>query len=252
VSTGIGDTLREERERQDRTLEDVALSMRLRGEQLRALEEERFADFGGDVYARGFLKSYAKELGLDPEPLLETYRREVSDPTLAAPLVQPGTTSMRPRRSPPPAWVAWLLATVVILVGLGLIGQFVGGRAPETASPDPEPAPSAPADTEDEDDEGQEPAAEEEPEPEETFDGVDVLLALEEDSWMRVTVDGTVVFEQVATSGETLPFEGDEEVTVRFGNAGGVRVELNGEDLGAPGARGDVVEVSYSPDGPDA
>jgi hypothetical protein len=31
----------------------------------------------------------------------------------------------------------------------------------------------------------------------------------------------------------------------------GVRVEFNGEDLGPPGARGDVVEVVYTPDGPD-
>ncbi len=42
------------------------------------------------------------------------------------------------------------------------------------------------------------------------FDGVELFLALEEDSWMRVTVDGTVVFEQVAAQGETLPFPGEE------------------------------------------
>jgi ribosomal protein L35AE/L33A len=80
---------------------------------------------------------------------------------------------------------------------------------------------------------------------------VEDLLTLEERSWMRVSVDGTIVFEQVAEQGETLPFPGEQEIVVRYGNAGGVRVEFNGEDLGPPGARGDVVEVVYTPDGPD-
>jgi cytoskeleton protein RodZ len=46
-----------------------------------------------------------------------------------------------------------------------------------------------------------------------------------------------------------LPFEGSDEVTVRYGNAGGVRVQLNGEDLGAPGGRGQVVTIVYTPEG---
>jgi cytoskeleton protein RodZ len=259
LSSGIGDTLRDARETQGRSVEDAAHALRLRAEQLRALEEERFDSFGGDVYARGFLKSYAAELGLDPQQLLDQYRRDVSgdDPVGSAPLVAPGSGSgVRQRRSAPPGWIAWVLAGVIILVGLGLIGQFVGNRAPEQASTEPTTAPVAPAAPEDEDGEddadgGEEPApteTEEPPPPE--IEGVELFLALEDSSWMRVTVDGTVVFEQVANEGETLPFSGEESVTVRYGNAGGVRVEFNGTDLGSPGARGDVVEVEYTPDGP--
>jgi cytoskeleton protein RodZ len=260
VSSGIGDTLRDAREAQGRSIEDAAHTLRLRAEQLRALEEERFDGFGGDVYARGFLKSYAVELGLDPQPLLDTYRREVTgdDPFATAPVRAPGGASaVRPPRAAPPGWVAWVLAGVIILVGLGFVGQFVGSRAPEQASPEPPAAPVAPADDPDEgtadgDDDADgdtEPDPVEEAPPPEP-DGVELFLALEDSSWMRVTVDGTVVFEQVANEGETLPFSGEESVTVRFGNAGGVRVEFNGTDLGAPGGRGDVVEVEYTPDGP--
>ncbi|MEX1177995.1 MAG: RodZ domain-containing protein [Nitriliruptor sp.] len=259
MSTGIGDTLREAREEQGRTFEDVAHALRLRSDQVRALEEERFGDFGGDVYARGFLKSYAVELGLDPQPLLDTYRREVSsgDPIASAPLIAPGAgAAAGTRRSAPPGWIAWVLVAVIVLAGLAFVGQFAGSRAPEQASSEPTEAPVAPADDGDGVDAG---AQEPDPEPEEpaeseeaaepTYEGVELFLALEDESWMRVTVDGTVVFEQVADEGETLPFSGEENVTVRFGNAGGVRVEFNGEDLGAPGASGDVVEVSYTPDG---
>jgi cytoskeleton protein RodZ len=251
VSTGIGDTLRDAREAQGRTPEDAARALRLRTEQIRALEDERFDGFGGDVYARGFLKSYAVELGLDPQPLLDTYRREVSggDPIASAPLVAPGSGGGVPtRRSAPPGWIAWVLVGVVVLAGLAFVGQFAGSRAPEQASSEPTAPPVAPADepTEEPVDEPDEDEPEEE---EPAVEGVELFLALEADSWMRVTVDGTVVFEQVAPQGETLTYQGEEQVSVRYGNAGGVRVELNGEDLGTPGPRGSVVEVVYTPDG---
>lgn len=263
MSSGIGDTLREARETQGRSIEETAHALRLRSEQVRALEDERFDSFGGDVYARGFLKSYATELGLDPQPLLDTYRREVSgdDPIVATPLVAPGSgASVKPPRAAPPGWIAWLLVGVIVLAGLGFLGQFAGGRAPDTASDEPTP-PVAPAEDDGDDGEADEDAdaddgdgepvrsdGEEAPDPEP--EGVELFLALEASSWLRVTVDGTVVHEQVAEEGTTLPFNGEETVTVRYGNAGGVRVELNGEDLGTPGASGEVVEVEYTPDGP--
>jgi cytoskeleton protein RodZ len=257
VSSGIGDTLRDAREAQGRSIEEAAHALRLRSAQLRALEDEQFDGFGGDVYARGFLKSYALELGLDPAPLLDTYREQVSgeDPVAAAPLMAPGGASRgRTPRAAPPGWIAWVLVGVLILAGLGFLGQFVGSRAPDVASSEPTSPPVAPVDgdADEQDADGQD-----EPEPTETEDpeppapeGIELFLALEAESWMRVTVDGTVVYEQVAPAGETLPVNGEDSVTVRYGNAGGVRVEFNGEDLGAPGARGSVVEVEYTPDGP--
>ncbi|WP_052666656.1 helix-turn-helix domain-containing protein [Nitriliruptor alkaliphilus] len=254
MSSGIGDTLREAREEQGRSIEEAAHALRLRSAQLRALEDEQFDGFGGDVYARGFLKSYALELGLDPAPLLDTYREQVSgeDPVAAAPLMAPGGSSgVRTPRAAPPGWIAWVLVGVLVLAALGFLGQFVGSRAPEVASPEPPVSPvDGDADGEDADGPAEpEPTETEEPEPP-APEGIELFLALEAASWMRVTVDGTVVFEQVAPAGETLRFPGEDSVTVRYGNAGGVRVELNGEDLGAPGAPGSVVEVEYTPDGP--
>jgi cytoskeleton protein RodZ len=254
VSTGIGDTLRVAREEQGRTLEDAARTLRVRTDYLRALEDERFDVFGGDIYAKGFLRNYAAELGLDPQPLLDTYRREVSHDDVHATQLVGGVAAPKGPRAAPPPWIAWVLVTVVVLAVLAFIGGALGGRSPqvatdEPAGPPPSPAPTAPVEDEpDEDDDGEvEEEPEEEPEPE--FDGVELLLAFEEASWTQVSVDGTVVFEQTVQAGATEPFQGDREVTVRYGNAGGVRVQLNGEDLGAPGGRGQVVTVTYTPDG---
>jgi cytoskeleton protein RodZ len=267
---GIGAALRESREGQGRSLEDAAAQLRARPSQLEALEEERFGDFGGDVYARGFLRSYAAELGLDPAPLLEIYRREVEPET---PVPMNLTTSVKvgtPRRQgiAPPAWMAWVLVTVVVLAGVALVGSLDldGGRTPDQASPSeppPAPAPSQDDDEEIEDDatagtdeadddpDGEvaeptpAPAPESDPEPE----GVEVLVALEADSWMRVVVDGATVLEQVVEAGQTLPFEGEQEIEIRYGNAGGVRANLNGEDLGIQGAPGQPITVRYTEDG---
>ena len=43
---------------------------------MEALEQERFGELGGSVYAKGFLRSYAGYLGIDPAPLLEAYRAQ--------------------------------------------------------------------------------------------------------------------------------------------------------------------------------
>ncbi len=273
-STGIGSILRDSREAQGRSIEDVALSLRARTGQLAALEDEDFASFGGDVYAKGFLRSYAIELGLDPDPLLDTFRREVSHDDLHAASLVGDVSAPKERRGAPPAWIAWLLAIVVVLAGIAVLGS-TDGRAPDQAAPDepvgpppvtaeddrdePSPDPDDDPDGTDEDataepDDGDDADGSTEPEEEdgeqETFEGVELLLAFESDSWIRVIADDAVVMEQVVSAGETLQFDAEQELEVRFGNPGGVRATLNGEDLGAQGDPGIPVTISYTPEGP--
>lgn len=266
MSTGIGALLRETREGQDRSLEEVASRLRARRSQLEALEDERFGDFGGDVYAKGFLRSYAVELGLDADPLLDTYRREVSHDEAAPMAMATSVGTPRQQRSAPPSWMGWVLVAVVVLAGVALLGNlFDGGRTPDQAStdevdtPPPPPAAAGSDDRNDDpdgvadtpDDAEPEPTVEDEPaeEPEPEIEGLELTLALEADSWMRVIVDGSVLLEQVVEAGETLQFPGDREIEVRFGNAGGVRANLNGEDLGAQGASGEAVTILYTEEG---
>ncbi len=276
-TTGIGATLREAREAQSRSIEDMALSLRARVVQLEALENEDFETFGGDVYAKGFLRNYALELGLDPEPLLDIYRREVGHDDIHAASLVGGVSTPKERRGAPPAWIAWLLVAVVVVAGIAVLGS-TDGRSPDQASPDDPPGPP-PVSAEDDDSEdgatddeapdgegGSDPdgatggapgdeqeatdgdaATDGEQEPE--FDGVDLILAFEQTSWVRVLVDDAPVFEQTVDAGETLPFEAESEIQVRFGNPGGVRATLNGDDLGPQGDPGQPVTVRYTPDG---
>lgn len=270
-STGIGATLRDARAAQGRSLEDAALALRARVSQLQALEDEAFDSFGGDVYAKGFLRSYAVELGLDPAPLLDIFRREVSHDDVHAASLVGEISAPKERRSAPPAWIAWLLAAVVVIAGLAVLGT-TDGRAPDQASPD-ESVGTPPISAEDEgqdvpsdddaagqddaqegteDDDGADPEEEvDEPEEEveEVFEGVELLLAFESASWIRVVADDTPVVEQTVTAGETLQFDAEQEIEIRFGNPGGVRATLNGEDLGPQGDPGIPLTVRYTPEG---
>lgn len=292
-STGIGAALRDAREATGRSLEDMALALRARVSQLQALEDEDFATFGGDVYAKGFLRSYAQELGLDPGPLLDTFRREVGHDNVHAASLVGDVSAPKDRRGAPPAWIAWLLAIVVVVAGIAVLGS-TDGRAPDQASPDEpvgpppvtadddsgdagsdgaepdgeEPGGEEPdgeepdgagsddagsdgdgSDGADSDDEQQQEQDEEEPEPE--IEGVELFLAFESDSWVRVISDEAPVLEQTIPAGETLQFEAEQAIEVRFGNPGGVRATLNGEDLGPQGSPGQPVTVRFTEDGVD-
>ncbi len=64
-------------------------------------------------------------------------------------------------------------------------------------------------------------------------------------SWVRVTVDGAVVEEGFLNAGDQRVWEANDSVAIRTGNAAGVNLILNGEDLGPMGEVGQVVERSW-------
>lgn len=243
MSIGIGDTLRDAREEQGRSLEDAARDTRVRGDYLQALEDERFDVFGGDVYAKGFLSTYARYLKVDPTPLLDEYRRHVQHDD-HSPGALASTPVAKQPKGPPPTWIAWVVIAVVVLVGVAALSQVLGGRTVEpterppqaAASPTASPTPTAePTPT---------------PTPEPTFEGVNLVLQLEGESWMRIEVDGEQVDSgTVYPAGEELTFQADELIVIRFGNAGAVGGTLNGQQLEAFGEPGEVRTVTFTPDG---
>lgn len=255
MSTGIGETLVAARRQQGVALSDAAAETRVRESYLAALEEEDFAALGGDVYVKGFLRSYARFLRLDPEPLIATYRAHYERPAdEMAPLAhQPVAPMLNDGR---PGLVIGAGVLAIVLVVLAIIG-LVGGDDPEEqdlgAAPPPVetvlPSPQDVAPTEDPPDD--------EPTAEPTEDGTEVLttdgveLTLELDggpSWMRVTVDGVKQIEGEQPEGETLTFSAEESITVRIGDAGVVNVTVNGEDRGTLGKRAEVVEQTFTAD----
>lgn len=248
MATGIGDTLRVARRRQGRSLTDAAAETRVRESYLAALEEEEFASLGGDVYVKGFLRSYAKFLGLDPEPLLDTYRAEHEQPDDAAGVAQqPVAPLPRDRRSGPAVIVVAAGALLLVLAAIGLVaggddddGETARERGPspvETETPPPTPTDDSPSPS-------PSPSPEPDPPPP-AMEGVRVELTVTGTvSWMRVVVDGETVLEGEQPNGFSRTFTGEDVVLMRIGDASAVSVEANGEDQGTLGEEGDVVVVT--------
>jgi len=250
-----GGMLREQRLRSGRSIEDCAIEMRARASQVEALERGDLGGFGGDVYARGFLRSYARLLGVDPSEVLDLHG---SDPAFEGPTAP--SEPLRLRRVAP-SWLVGMLGVVLVagvLVGVVVLG---GQRAPEpTVASDPalEVPGTGPAVPEDgpELSAGTDPPGSAGAEQEVVGPPIDLVLTFEAASWLEVLVDGVPavmraggLIGDTVPAGETLRFTAQDEVILRFGNAGGVRVESSGADLGSLGRPGQVVRVVFGPDG---
>jgi transcriptional regulator with XRE-family HTH domain len=125
----LGNTLSRARNARAITIEDVARDTHVSRRYLQALENEDFACFPAPVYARGFLRTYARYLGLDPDDLLRQF-----PPTDQAPDLAPLPSVSRP----PDQLISanWLVAGMVsiFLLGAGLLlfRMDRGGPGPAT------------------------------------------------------------------------------------------------------------------------
>jgi len=260
----LGELLRSAREARGISLEQAEEATRIRKAYLEALEAEDFARMPAQVYVRGFLRNYALYLGLDPEEVLALRGALPEEPEglsfgeqLEEPLVVPSARSL----------VARILAAVLIIGALGAAGWWgylwyqgsglfavpsptptatltatpvVVAPAVTPTTPAPPPTPTAtPSPT------PLPPTAT--PSPTATqFAGVQVSVEVIENTWMEVTVDGEEVLKRLLAPGESLSWTGTESIFVHCGNAGGIRVTVNGETIGTLGNHGEVVDYEWS------
>lgn len=106
---GIGETLRTAREARGLSIQDAAQQLRLMNRQVAAMEAEDFASLGQPVFARGFVRNYARMLGLDDAAILRAMGGAQAEPVevnATPPLVLPGK------------WFTsgWLIAGMLLLL----------------------------------------------------------------------------------------------------------------------------------------
>ena len=74
-----GGELREERQKRRQTLEGIAEKTKIRRTYLQAIEEERFGDLPAAVFVRGFIREYARSLGLPGDEVVRQYMKRHRD-----------------------------------------------------------------------------------------------------------------------------------------------------------------------------
>lgn len=281
----LGRQLAEARTAKDRSLADVEAETRIRQKYLEALENGAYDVLPRGAVTRGFLRSYARHLGLDVDAILSLYTQESGDTEDEVPIAEPGKPRLvdyRPLevnlaepRSSSGAWVRWLAAFLIVALLAAVSWWFLNrgpGWAPlaafgprptstvtqtatvwvVTATPRKEmatpelptptsdllllPTPTVP------------PTITPTPRPTDTPETVASIamdIRIVQRAWIRVVVDGNIEQDGVLEAGETRQWQAQQSISVRTGNAGGVNLTLNSEDLGLMGKIGQVVERSW-------
>ncbi len=119
AAASVGEILRRAREARGETLGDVAYALKLTSRQVEAMEAERFDLLPGPAFVRGFLRNYARYLGIDPAALLAGLAKNAAAmPVELAPVsnaegVMPSGRAARSARLPAALVAGGLLAVVV-------------------------------------------------------------------------------------------------------------------------------------------
>jgi cytoskeletal protein RodZ len=132
----IGDALAEARRQAGLTITQVSQRTCIRETIIRGIERNDFSACGGDFYARGHIRSIARAVGADPEPLIREYDATQGAPEAitAADVFEPSTPiRLKERRRP-----NWSLAMLVVLAAIVGVTTYHFLSAP--AKSDPRPA----------------------------------------------------------------------------------------------------------------
>jgi transcriptional regulator with XRE-family HTH domain len=110
--TPLGEMLQRARQARGLTLEEVERDTRISRRYLAALENENFGLLPAPVYARGFLRTYARYLGLEPANLLPLFPVGYVE----EPVLQPWPKVATPRTWPSSGLLAGAVVGVLILI----------------------------------------------------------------------------------------------------------------------------------------
>lgn len=136
----VGVVLRERREALGLTHRDLAAITRIQAAHLQYLEEDRFGEFPAEVFARGFVRNYARELRLDADAIVEAYDAQTGRAVTTIPIVEAvpqAPKSWREGRFAQPSTAGRVLygaALAVFILGLALSVLVFGGDSSETSA----------------------------------------------------------------------------------------------------------------------
>jgi len=227
----IGDTLARARQDAGLSITQISQRTRIRETVIRGIENDDFSPCGGDFYARGHIRSIAKVVGVDPDPLIQEYDAAHGGirPVSAAEVFEPAAPiKMRERRAPnwSAAMALAIAAVIVFWVAHAVAGSshHVDNAARQkpvrpaaspttshTASPTPTPTHRR---------------------------SVVVQLAANEDCWVGVyAADGTEKWQGIIPAGGTHSWDFTRQVSMKIGNPGGVVLTVNGHSMNSLGTQ---------------
>ncbi|HJQ36327.1 MAG TPA: RodZ domain-containing protein [Thermoanaerobaculia bacterium] len=250
----FGEELRREREIRGISLKEISDATKISKRFLEALERNDHQTLPAPVFTRGFVREYARYVGLNSEDMVNRYNFAASNddriekpPQIERYPVTPVrdiTPKPQPKRGIPPAYARvnrnYIYIVLIVLALAGVTWYAVqrklksepdaGTEIPVTTAAKPVALPPAPA-----------------PAPAPVVDDSKLRLEIEavDDSWVQLRGDGKSLFTGDLSRGERKNFEAADKFQFRTGNAAGVVLRLNGIEVPQLGPEGRVREIAF-------
>ncbi|WP_031224701.1 helix-turn-helix domain-containing protein [Streptomyces roseochromogenus] len=256
----VGRALQQARIAAGLTVDDVSSATRVRIAIVHAIEADDFGPCGGDVYARGHIRTLAKAVHLDPAPLIAQYDAEHGGrpaPTPAAPLFE--AERIRPERRGP-NWTAAMVAAIVVVIGFVGFTMVKGGDSGSDAKSQvaegSTPAASKSASATPKKDKPAAPSTE----PSDSAiaaapqDKVTVQVSAPNGrSWISAKDhNGRMLFDGLLKKGESKTFQDSSKINLILGDAGAIELYVNGKKIDNNFQPGAVERLTYTKGDPVA
>ena len=241
------------------TLEEIAEATKIGTRSLRALEEQDFDKLPGGIFNKGFVRAYARYLGLDEEQAVADYLAALGEAQAAgkATRQEPGANAVAPERdiflpeveeSQPLRLPLGLIAAVVVVVVLLFSGWryytrhgMPNLRRVRAAAQPPSQTAAKPAAVAD--------ASPPRTNPAPAQDGFVVRVKARQDSWISVTSDGKPLMSAVLPKDSEKSFRARQSVVLKTGNATGIELFYNDKLVPPLSPDGKVKTVEFTPAG---
>ena len=253
----FGEELRREREIRGISLKEIADATKISKRFLEAIEHNDHKTLPAPVFTRGFVREYARYLGLNSEEMVNRYNfaaagddrieRSAHLDRLVAPPVPQEPAKPRPKEGIPPPYKRIdrsVFIVVALVAALAAVSWWAiqhkrqmraadDARAADLRAPAvmPQKPPAVAATTP-----PLVPPVNAPPQP------MHMVLEVTDDSWVTLLVDGTSVVNDELKAGDRRTFDANEEIRFKtIGNAAAVTVMIDNVQIPPFGADGQVV-----------
>jgi len=240
----IGEELRLHRESKGISLREVEEATKIRMKYLIALEADDYDALPGKVYVIGFLRTYARYLGMNDEELVNSLKSQSSFEVNEEETKEKAKPASKKSNS---SILILIIVIALVIAGISFVFLRDGDNnspsenLPQTETPQgeqdtPSNIPDTP-ETENQNDANSE----------SEINGVSVTVMIKEDKcWIDVNIDGVSDFRGTLNAGENRTFSGQEKISIKYGNAGVAEVIANGESIYPVGKIGEVITKEYT------
>jgi len=247
----FGRKLREARERRGVSLRQIANATKITVSALEALERNDIVRLPGGIFSRAFVRSYAIEVGLDPEATIQEFMAQFPHDSVtaghpASKHIEDHEAIESDRRTA--TTFVRLIALSIPFAGavlyFGMAGRPASLVSPGTAAAVPKSASSGPLAPISARLPAAAPggrAAADAPDPSAAADRFTVALSATRECWVSATVDGDKAIEGLMQPGEQRTMEVLREMVLTAGDAGAIAMTLNGVEAKPLGKQGEAV-----------